>query len=445
MPLRVPLSELKRILATVRLIDNYDPYQHRVVENPMSNLEVYISLLKASIGIGCLAMPKAFQAVGWLNGLISTSIIGTIIIFALHVLLNGIYEVCKRKRVPQLNYPDSMALALQVGPKYLRYVSGGARSTIDFILAFYHFGICCAYVVFIANNLKEIMDFYGYTFDNRFYIFALSLPLVLVYLVRDLRSLVLFNALADAMFVVGFCIVFFYIFRDLPPLSERDTLGNIKGYPLLFGTVLFAIESVGVIISIEAKMKVPQNYLGLYGILNMGLGTSLILYMTVAFFGYWRYGDEIKDSITSNLPMDEFSSRLAKLIFAVAIFLSFALQGFVTIDVCWRRYSEYLKLKKSHPLQYVLRVAIVLGTVLVAVMNSQLLLILSLVGSFSLSYLGLIFPGIMDFCLRYNEGFGPHRIYLWQDIFLVIVGVIGGGVGTWFSIKELIQNYKMKM
>lgn len=53
--------------------------------------------------------------------------------------------------------------------------------------------------------------------------------------------------------------------------------------------------------------------------------------------------------------------RLAKLMFAVAIFLSFALQGYITIEVCWRRYSEYMNLKQSHPLEYVLRIAIVLG------------------------------------------------------------------------------------
>lgn len=47
--------------------------------------------------------------------------------------------------------------------------------------------------------------------------------------------------------------------------------------------------------------------------------------------------------------------------FAMAIYLSFALQGYVTIEVCWRRYSEYMTLKQSHPLEYVLRIAIVLG------------------------------------------------------------------------------------
>lgn len=52
-------------------------------------------------------------------------------------------------------------------------------------------------------------------------------------------------------------------------------------------------------------MKFPRDYLGLYGILNMGLVTSLILYILIAFFGYWRYGEKVKDSITSNLPMEE--------------------------------------------------------------------------------------------------------------------------------------------
>ncbi|CAD7002543.1 unnamed protein product [Ceratitis capitata] len=196
------------------------------------------------------------------------------------------------------------------------------------------------------------------------------------------------------------------------------------------------------IISIEAKMKFPKDYLGLYGLLNMGLGTSLMLYALVAFFGYWRYGERVKDSITSNLPMDELLPRLAKLMFAMAIYLSFALQGYVTIEVCWRRYSEYMTLKQSHPLEYVLRIAIVLGAVLAAVMSSQLVLILSLVGSFSLSYLGLIFPGILDLCLRYSSGFGRYNIYLWQDLFLITFGFFGGVVGTWFSIRDLYTTYQ---
>ncbi|XP_020714516.2 proton-coupled amino acid transporter-like protein CG1139 [Ceratitis capitata] len=429
-------------MENVNTNDVYDPHQHRKIENPMSNFEVYISLLKASIGIGCLAMPKAFQAAGWLNGLISTAIIGCVVIYALHVLLRGMYELCKRQRVPQLNYPDSMALALEGGPKYLRFLSGSARSTIDFILAFYHFGVCCAYVIFIADNLKELIDFYGYEIDNRFYIFALTVPLSSIYLVRDLKNLVPFNALADALICFSFLIVFYYILTDLSALSQRVAFANIQGYPLFFGTVLFAIESVGVIISIEAKMKFPKDYLGLYGLLNMGLGTSLMLYALVAFFGYWRYGERVKDSITSNLPMDELLPRLAKLMFAMAIYLSFALQGYVTIEVCWRRYSEYMTLKQSHPLEYVLRIAIVLGAVLAAVMSSQLVLILSLVGSFSLSYLGLIFPGILDLCLRYSSGFGRYNIYLWQDLFLITFGFFGGVVGTWFSIRDLYTTYQ---
>lgn len=83
-------------------------------------------------------------------------------------------------------------------------------------------------------------------------------------------------------------------------------------------------------------------------------------------------------------------------------------------------------------------------SVLAAVMSPQLVLILSLVGSFSLSYLGLIFPGLMDFCLRYGQGFGPYKIYLWQDISLVIFGFIGGGVGTWFSLSDIYANYQLQ-
>lgn len=49
------------------------------------------------------------------------------------------------------------------------------------------------------------------------------------------------------MLFTGFGIIFYYIFRDLPPLSQRAPFEDIVKLPIYFGTVLFALEAVGVV------------------------------------------------------------------------------------------------------------------------------------------------------------------------------------------------------
>lgn len=52
-------------------------------------------------------------------------------------------------------------------------------------------------------------------------------------------------------------------------------------------------------------MQTPQNFIGCPGVLNIGMFVVVILYTAVGFFGYLKYGDATKGSITLNLPTEE--------------------------------------------------------------------------------------------------------------------------------------------
>jgi len=74
------------------------------------------------------------------------------------------------------------------------------------------------------------------------------LPIMLLNFVRRLKYLAPFSALSNVLIVTGVGITLYYIFRDgLPPLSERNWIGEARGIPLFFGTVLFALECIGVV------------------------------------------------------------------------------------------------------------------------------------------------------------------------------------------------------
>lgn len=93
-----------------------------------------------------------------------------------------------------------------------------------------------------------------------------------------------------------------YIFDDLPSVSARPTFGELQNYPLFFGTTLFALEAVGVVIALENNMKTPKSFGGWFGVLNIGMIIITLMYAAMGWVGYLRYGDNIQASITFNIP-----------------------------------------------------------------------------------------------------------------------------------------------
>lgn len=54
----------------------------------------------------------------------------------------------------------------------------------------------------------------------------------------------------------------------------------------------------------ENEMKTPKSYKGLTGVLNRGFAIIVVLYIGMGLFGYLKYGDAIKESITLNLSQN---------------------------------------------------------------------------------------------------------------------------------------------
>lgn len=55
---------------------------------------------------------------------------------------------------------------------------------------------------------------------------------------------------------------------------------------------------------IENAMRTPKHFVGCPGVLNFGMTVVASMFLTVGFFGYLRFGDDVQGSITLNLPKD---------------------------------------------------------------------------------------------------------------------------------------------
>lgn len=75
------------------------------------------------------------------------------------------------------------------------------------------------------------------------------LPMLLPSLIRNLKLLAPFSAVANVCMAGGIGVVFYYILQDVPSISERDYVGTVSTLPLYFGTAMFAFEGIALVSS----------------------------------------------------------------------------------------------------------------------------------------------------------------------------------------------------
>lgn len=423
--------------------DVYDPYDHREMDHPTNNFETWVHMLKGSLGTGVLAMPHAFNNAGLIVGLIGTICIGSVCTYCLHVLLRCQYELCRRARLPVLNYPDTMRMALETGPTRLRFLARYSVPIVDTFLVTYQLGICCVYIMFVAENLKQVVDAWTHT-ETRlsYYMLALLLPLILLNYIRNLKYLAPLSTLANAITFVGFGIILYYVFSALPDVSELPYVRPFGSLPLFIGTTLFALEAVGVVVALENNMKTPRSFPGYTGVLNRSMVVIVSLYAFIGFFGFIRYGELSQPSITLNLPNGDIPAQICKLVFAIAIFITYALQCYVPLDVLWEQRLKKRMEKNSHLLlwEYVVRTVLVLFTFGVAIAVPKLDLFISLFGALCLAALGLVFPALIDICVTWPNTGRYHWIAI-RDVLIFVFGLCALAIGSYTALRDIFLSF----
>lgn len=250
-------------------------------------------------------MPLAFMNSGLWFGLLATFAVGTICTYCVHILVKCAHILCRRRKIPAMGFADIAEQAFLDGPPALNRYSRFIRFMVNVFLVLDLIGCCCIYLVFVARNVKQVVDYYAEEVDVRIYIAAITFPLIFMCLIRNLKFLTPFSMIANILIFVGIIITFTYIFADLPPVADRTGITDVPQWPLFFGTVIFALEGIGVVMSLENDMKNPTHFIGCPSVLNFGMGIVISMYALVGFFGYLKYGDTTQASITLNLPLNE--------------------------------------------------------------------------------------------------------------------------------------------
>ncbi|KAM5301076.1 proton-coupled amino acid transporter 2-like isoform 2-T2 [Glossophaga mutica] len=378
--------------------------------------QALIHLVKCNMGTGILGLPLAVKNAGLLTGPLSLLAMGFIACHCMHILVRCAQRFCHRLNKPFMDYGDTVMHGLEASPSiWLQNHAHWGRHMVTFFLVFTQMGFCCVYIVFLADNLKQVVEAINGTtischnnetvvpiptMDSRLYMLTFLPFLMLLVLIRNLRVMSILSMLANISMLVSLIIISQYIAQVLP---------------------------------LENKMKDTRCF---PAILSLGMSIITALYIVISVLGYLRFQNDIKASITLNLP-NCWLYQSVKLLYITGILCSYALQFYVPAEIIIPLAVSRVSKRWALLLDLSIRFTMVSLTCILAILIPRLDLVLALMGAVSSSALALIIPPLLEITTYYSEGMSPFAIA--KDALISILGFVGFVVGTYQALDELIR------
>ncbi|CAK1578545.1 unnamed protein product [Parnassius mnemosyne] len=425
--------------------EDYNPFEHRKVKKPSSDLRSTTNLIKASLGSGLLAGPLAFANAGWGVGIVGTIVIGIICGHCVHILVKTSRGCCKLERKPLLGYAETAESVFANGPKPVRSYANWAKIFSEFALLSTYVGVCCIYTVLISDSVKQLVDKYfpSVILPVEYYCLIILVPICLLCQVRYLKWLAIFSSLANLFLVATYLICLYYIFGEKITLADKRIAGDPWRFPAFVSTVIFAMEGIGVVMPVENAMKKPQHFLGCPSVLVVAMTAIVFFYSTLGLFGYFRYGDVLRGSITLNLPLDDWPAICAKAFIALSIFFTYPLQFYVVFDIFKKHTDRYIIDKYRNITEIVARIIGVAFCVGIGIALPLLEQIINIVGACFYSILGFIIPATLETVFRW-QNLGKFKWVLWKNLLIILFGFASLISGCTVTILDIINILNKK-
>lgn len=409
---------------------------------PISNFETMIHFLKGNIGTGIFSMPSAFKNSGLWVGTALLPIFAIICTHCMQMLVKSAAVMKKREGDFSVSYSGVAESVCRTGQKKYAKFGEAFGITVNVFICLTNFGACVVYIVFTGTNMWEVVEYYtDLGWDVRIYMCFMTIPIIFITWIRNLKLLAPVSVVAGIVQLASIIVVFYYIFQDpLPPVSSVPAFGSWSRLPLFFGTAVFAFEGIPLVLPIQKEMGRPWDFKGWTGILNTGMVLITVIYVSMGFYGYLSFGEEIGGSITQNLPKDDVLAQVVKILLVMAIFGNYAMAFYVPISIIWPPLSKHAARYTNNLLaaELMFRTFMVLVTLLLAVAIPKIDLVISLVGAVSGTFLALIFPPLLEY-ITYAPNIS--KINLTKQIAILIFGAISFATGTYAAVLAIVQEF----
>jgi len=282
------------------------------VDGSVGALVTVMHLIRANLGPGCLALPFAFSAAGWLWG---TPILVITIAQGIYVIL--LLTHCKR------------SLRCE-GVQNLEEVAGWAygrcgRIAVQLLLVITQGGVCCVYVDLISSNFASIVNA---NMSHGHCVLILTPIFFLLGLLKSVEKLTIYSAIGNVIMIITIILVTLRAGLTLFLIGANAwTSAAHPARPvdvvLLAANTFFTFEGIGLVLPIENAMRNPAAFPQAFSCASMvllGAYISVGLSCGVAF-----NGDITSGPITSFLVTRYSGSVSGTILYVVNSFVTLAI------------------------------------------------------------------------------------------------------------------------
>lgn len=391
-----------------------------------SPFKTFANVFIAIVGAGVLGLPYTFKRTGWVMGILMLFSVAALTYHCMMLLVQSRRKLESHPKSPNLSSFGDLGFAV-CGPV--------GRFAVDAMIVLSQAGFCISYMIFISNTLANIFNYE--TVENPdpkilgispkiVYVwscFPFQLGLNSIPTLTHLAPLSIFADVVDlgAMGVVMVEDVLVY-------LQNRPILQAFGGFSVFFyglGVSVYAFEGVGMVLPLESETKDKAKF---GKVLGISMALISLIYGAFGVLGYFAFGDETKDIITTNLGKGLLST-LVQIGLCINLFFTFPLMMNPVYEVVERRFCE-------GRYSIWLRWAGVLVVSLVALLVPNFADFLSLVGSSVCILLGFVLPALFHIIVFKEE---LRFLGLAGDGVLIVMGICFSVYGTWSSIMEIFS------
>ncbi|PHU26824.1 Amino acid transporter ANTL2 [Capsicum chinense] len=389
--------------------------------------KTFANVFIAIVGAGVLGLPYTFKRTGWVMGSV---MLFSVAFLTYHCMMLLVYsrrkiESCSIKAAKVSSFGDlGFAVCGPVG-----------RLSVDVMIILSQAGFCVSYLIFVANTLAYLFNYSIAKPDPRIlgfspkavYIwgcFPFQLGLNSVPTLTLLAPLSIFADVVElgAMGVVMVEDVMIY-------LQNRSVLEMFGGFNVFFyglGVAVYAFEGIGMVLPLESETRDKDKF---GKILGLAMAFISLLFGAFGVLGYFAFGEDTKDIITTNLGQGLLST-FVQLGLCINLFFTFPLMMNPVYEVMERRFCEG---------RYCvwLRWLVVLGVTFIALVVPNFADFLSLVGSSVCIVLGFVLPALFHLIAFKNE-LRWHGLA--SDAALIVMGTVFAVYGTSSSLIEILAK-----
>lgn len=159
------------------------------------------------------------------------------------------------------------------------------------------------------------------------------------------------------------------------------------------------------------------------------LAISLVACLSLAIPGYLSFTSKTKGNILSNFPKDDLVINIARIIFALTMFLTYPMELFVTREVLSELFFK--KTRRPNLIHYVVTFILLGASFGIAAIFTDLGVVFELTGGFSASVIAYIMPPACFIRLSNAPTYSFKKLGCW---ILIVFGVVVMVLSTFFTI-----------